>query len=257
MIKIENLCCIYYKDQYSRKKALDALSLTINKGEVVALIGENGAGKTTLLKAVMGLLPITVGQITVAGKNPQEMLGEMAFITEEISSFGHETPQNFAEFLSVLYPNFNMQRFELLVQFFNLEDKKISHMSKGQQTKVEIAIGFSKGAKYIIMDEPFSGKDIFTRKDFLKLMAGTLHEDETIIISTHEIEDIQSFIDRALIMKGGKIIADLNMEELQSRGITLEQKFSELSGYDEEKFNELFLTIERDSDDDDGSGGMK
>jgi ABC-2 type transport system ATP-binding protein len=247
MIEIKNLRFAYRKEKYPGKNALEIENLTVRSGEVVALIGENGTGKTTLLKAIMGLLPLSGGEITVEGKNPAEMLDEMAFITEEISSFGYETPQKFAKFLSGFYSSFDMKRFELLVEFFGIEEKKISRMSRGQQAKAEIAIGFSKGAKYILMDEPFSGKDIFTRKDFLKLMAGTLHEDETIIISTHEIEDIQNFIDRALIIKGGRVIADLNMEELQSGGVTLEQRYSELSGYDEEKFNELFLI----------NGGMK
>ena len=238
MIEIKNLVCKYYTE---KKNAVEIESLTINSGEVVALIGENGAGKTTLLKAVMDLMPKKSGDILIDGKNPQDMLDEMTFITEEGSMFGYETPKKFAQFLAGFYSNFDMKRFDLLIEFFNIEDKKINQMSKGQQARVEIAIGFSKGAKYIIMDEPFFGKDIFTRKDFLKLMAGTLHEDETIIISTHQIEEIQNFIDRALVIKDGKIIGDINMEQLQANGITLEQKFGELLGYNEEKFTELFL----------------
>lgn len=242
MIEIKNLVCKYFSKFYEEKNAVEIKSLTINSGEVVALIGENGAGKTTLLKTIMDLMPKKSGSILIDGKSTQDMLNEMAFITEEGSLFGYETPKMFAEFLAGFYSNFDIKRFELLEKFFNIEEKKINHMSKGQQAKVEIAIGFSKGAKYIIMDEPFFGKDIFTRKDFLKLMAGTLHEDETIIISTHQIEEIQNFIDRALVIKDGRIIADINMEQLQISGITLEQKFGEILGYNEEKFAELFLT---------------
>ena len=239
MIEIKCLACKYNGEQ---KNAVDIEKLVINDGEVVALIGENGAGKTTLLKAIMDLIPIESGSVLIDGKNARDMLNEMAFITEEGSLFGHETPRMLAEFLAGFYSNFDMERFELLIKFFSIEEKKINKMSKGQQAKVEITIGFSKGAKYIIMDDPFSGKDIFTRKDFLKLMAGTLHEDETIIIATHQIEEIQNFIDRALVIKGGRIIADINMEQLQSTGISLEQKLGELLEYDEGKFAELFFT---------------
>jgi len=238
MIEIKNLACKYYKGE---KNAVEIENLTINSGEVVALIGENGAGKTTLLKAIMDLMPKKSGNILIDTKNPKDMLDEMAFITEEGSLFGHETPGKFAEFLAGFYSKFDMERFELLVKFFNIEDKIINKMSKGQQAKVEIAIGFSKGANYIFMDEPFSGKDIFTRKDFLKLMAGTLHKDETIIISTHQIEEIQNFIDRAIVIKDGRIISDINMEQLQSNGISIEQTLGELLEYDEGKFAELFL----------------
>jgi len=115
-------------------------------------------------------------------------------------------------------------------------------MSRGQKSKVEIAAGFSKGAKYILMDEPFLGNDMFTRHDFLKLMISSLRGEETILISTHLINEIENFVDRIVILQMGRIKADFYMDDMKETGKSLKEVLMETTGYDEEWYKKLFDT---------------
>jgi ABC-2 type transport system ATP-binding protein len=122
-----------------------------------------------------------------------------------------------------------------------LEDyKKIKTFSNGQKAKLEISAGFAKRAKYILMDEPFLGKDTLTRRDFLKLMISSLREDETILISTHQLNEIENFIDRAIILRYGLVKADFCMDEIKEQGKSLSDIMMEVTGYDENRYKSLF-----------------
>ncbi len=233
MIELKNV------KKYYGLKALGIMdeSAVINSGEVVGILGENGAGKSTLLKSVMGLLELTSGEILIDGRPPKEMYDKMAFITHEGSFFPHLTPDGYGEFLSGYFKSFDLGRYEKLLKFFELDPRrKIRTFSYGQKAKLEICAGFSKMARYIIMDEPFLGEDIHTRRDFIKLMASSLKTDETILLSTHHIDEIENFIDRAIVLKNGRIKADFYMDDLKSEGRMLSRVLLEISDYDENKY---------------------
>ncbi len=212
-------------------------SAVINSGEIVGILGENGSGKSTLLKLAMGLLELTSGQVLVDGCNPREMYDRMAFITHEGSYFPFMTPYQYGEFLCSYFEKFSWERYKKLISFFELDPRdKIKTFSYGQKAKLEICAGFSKMASYIIMDEPFLGEDIIARKDFIKLMAASIKEDETMLISTHHIDEIENFIDRALILKNGRIKADVLSDDLKMQGKTLAQVIMELADYKDNKY---------------------
>lgn len=216
-------------------------SVTFNTGEIVGILGENGSGKSTMLRMVMGLGELTAGEVLIDGKPPNQMFEEMAFITQEGSYFPYMTPYEYGEFLSQYFRRFNLERYHKLIKFFELEPyKKIKALSFGQKAKLEICAGFSKMAKYIVMDEPFLGEDMFTRRDFIKLMASSLKEEETILISTHHISEIENFIDRALILRYGRIKADFYIDDLKKEGKTLPGVMMELAEYKEDKYKNLF-----------------
>lgn len=216
-------------------------SVTIKTGEIVGVLGENGSGKTTMLKAIMGLLNISYGEILIDHQPVSKQYGKIAYITEEGSYFPNMTPYEYGEFLADFYPLFDIQKYHNLISFFDLGySGKIKTFSKGQKSKLEVSAGFSKGAKYILMDEPFLGKDLFTRKDFLKLMVASLKEDETILISTHMIGEIENFIDRAIILKYGMIKADYYIDDMRSENKTLEDIMADIMGYDENKYKQVF-----------------
>lgn len=101
---------------------------------------------------------------------------------------------------------------------------------------VELAVRFAKRAQYVLMDEPFLGKDAFTRKDFLKLMSGVLHGDETILLATHYLDDVEHFLDRALVLHEGKIADDFLLEELPAAGDTLLDRVGRQCGWDGERY---------------------
>ncbi len=228
MISIENAKLYYNK---KTRPALNIENLTFGEGEVTALLGENGAGKTTLLKALMGILPLNSGRIRIDGEHIRRKLCHLAFITEEGSLFGFARPTEMGKFVEKFYDSFNYKKYELLLDFFEIEDKKINDMSRGQQAKVEIALGFSKGAKYILMDEPFLNKDIFTRHDFLKLMTSSLRENETIVISTHQLDEIEGYIDRAVVLYRGEFRGEIT----ETKGKSLKDELARILCYDEQK----------------------
>ena len=155
----------YYHDSVGIEK----LDLTIADGSVVGLFGANGAGKSTLLRLIAGLISPTSGEVTIDGRAPAKSRERIAYMTEAGSWFPGLGVEEHADFLEDFYPYFDRERYFKIAEFFELPfNKKARAMSKGQRAKLETAIGFSKGAELLLLDEPFLGKDIFSRSDFLK-----------------------------------------------------------------------------------------
>lgn len=218
---------------------LKEVSFRAEKGEIIGVLGANGVGKSTLLKLLCGILTPRSGSITMDGKPLAEMQGQIAFISEAGSFLKELTPQQYGAFLQDFFPAFDMAYYEKLVDFFGLENKPIKRMSKGQKAKAEVAAGMAKRTQIIVMDEPFIGKDMFTRQDFMQALAGALTGEETIFITTHEIDEIENFIDRAWILQDGGIAADVAMDALRSEGKSLSGLMKEITGYREGGFARL------------------
>lgn len=215
-------------------------SLTINNGEIVGILGGNGSGKTTLLKSIMGIGEIQNGSITLEGRPVTEQYDHIAFITEEGSFLPDLTPNQYADFLAGFYYKFDRKHYDKLISFYGLEpERKIKTFSKGQKLMLEISAGFSKSAKYMLLDEPFQGKDIFTRKDFLKLMVSNLKSDQTVLLTTHLIEEIEHVIDRAIILHKGRIKADFYIDDMREQGKSISDVMSEVSGYKGNRYKEV------------------
>lgn len=216
-------------------------SVTIPTGEIVGILGENGSGKTTLLKAIMGLGELQNGEIRIDGRPVGEQYERMAFITEEGSFFPNMTPYENMQFLADYYPGFQTERYQKLLKYFQIPaHEKARTLSKGQKAKLEVCIGFSKNAKYILMDEPFLGNDVFTRRDFLKLMITSLKSEETILIATHLVDEIEHVIDRAIILRYGRVKAELTMDEIHQEGKNLEEILLDVIGYKEDRYKQFF-----------------
>lgn len=243
MIELQNAEKLYGHTRAQREKdgkGFQTISLTIPDGQIVGLFGENGAGKSTLLRSIAGISDLTNGTILLDGSSVQEHYEEIAFITGEGSYFPSMTPTQYGQFLSEFFPRFSQKRYQKLMDFFEIDpEQSISKMSTGQRAKVEVAAGISKRAKYLLMDEPFLGKDLFTRQDFLRLMAGSLRGEETIILTTHNIEEVESFIDRAVILHKGRISADAMMDDVRQGGETLVDLLQRSTGHDPQKYKSL------------------
>ncbi len=232
---------IKLKKQYEEKVALAQVNLKIEDSQVIGILGENGAGKTTLLKCLAGLTDYE-GEIRYEDVTTiKERSAKIAYMTEEGSYFPFMTALENALFLEDFYECFDLERFKKLCEFLDLPMKqKARTLSKGQKAKLEIALGFSKGAKYLLLDEPFLGNDIFTRRNFLKMMCDSLIQNETIVIATHLIDEIENFIDRAVLIRKGDIIEDVMVEELHERGENLEVLMKKAFEYDEERYRKIF-----------------
>ena len=199
--------------------ALDGIDLTIGPGEIVGLFGENGAGKTTLMKCVLGLLRYQ-GTITLDGAPiTTRNIARLSFATCEHSYFPALTAKAHRAFYQEHFPNFRAKRFEALMDFFQLPmGKAIRGFSTGQKNQFEVILALSQGADYILMDEPFAGNDIFNREDFYKVLLGILEPEESILLSTHLLEEVQHFIGRAVLLHQGKVAGHVTTLELEEQG---------------------------------------
>ncbi len=227
MIEIKNLT-----KKYFGKTALDGVSLKIGRGEIIGLFGENGAGKTTLIKSVLGLLSFS-GEVTIDGEIISAgNISRLSFATSEHSFFPNLSAAGHAEFYREHFLRFNEKRFKGLMEFFELPmNKRIRNFSMGQKNQFEVILALSQGAEYIFMDEPFAGSDLFNREDFYKVLLGILEPDETVVLSTHLIEEVAGFIGRAVLIHKGKIIGDSEMEELETEGKSLAAYVKETYNY--------------------------
>lgn len=220
MITITNLS----KQYPGGNQALCDVNLSFPRGEIVGVFGENGAGKTTLMKCLFrfhsyqGTIMLDGQPITHAN------IETLSFATCEHSFFPLLNAQEHRDFYARNFPKFRGKRFDALIDFFQLPTTRhIGAFSVGQQNQFEVICALSQGADYIIMDEPFAGNDVFNREDFYKVLLGILEPQETVILSTHLLEEVSQFIGRAVLMHKGQVIQDVSIEQLQEQGMTLMQ----------------------------------
>lgn len=204
---------------YGRKQALKDVNLKLPQGEIIGLFGENGAGKTTLMKSILRFVRYK-GEIALDGEpiSPAN-IARISFATSEHSFFPGLTPKGHKEFYEQHFPKFSKKRFESLMEFFELPmNRPLRTFSTGQKNQFEVILALSQGADYILMDEPFAGNDIFNREDFYKVLLGILEPHETVLLSTHLIEEVAGFIGRAILIRRGEIVGDVSVMELEEEG---------------------------------------
>ena len=198
-------------------RALDDVSFSLPRGEIVGLLGENGAGKTTLLRCILGLVRFR-GAVTLDG----QPLTRGDLVKLSFASFPSLTPQAHRDFYAAHFPAFRHNRYAALMDFFALPaHRPVGKLSTGQQNQFEVILALCQGADYILMDEPFAGNDVFNREDFYRLLLGLLEPGETIVLSTHLLEEVQHFISRAVLLDRGTIAGDVTTGELEERGESL------------------------------------
>ena len=217
---------------YGGKTALNQVSLTLGRGEIVGLFGENGAGKTTLMKCILGYLRYE-GEILLDGSPiDQKNIAELSFATSEHSFFPNLSPAAHRDFYRLHFPKWRQKRFAGLMEFFELPmGKALKHFSTGQKNQFEVILSLCQGADYILMDEPFAGNDVFNREDFYKVLLGILEPEETVFLSTHLLEEVGHFISRAVLLRRGEIAGDVSVMTLEEEGKTLMEFVKETYRY--------------------------
>ena len=226
MLEIKNLT-----KTYGGKTALQDVNITLPRGEIIGLFGENGAGKTTLMKSILGFHSY-LGEITLDGAPiSTKNIAKISFATSEHSFFPNLTPAAHRDFYKEHFPAFSDKRFKGLMDFFELPmHKALRQFSMGQKNQFEVILSLCQGADYILMDEPFAGNDVFNREDFYKVLLGILEPHETVLLSTHLIEEVSDFVGRAILIRHGNVVGDITTAELEEKGITL-------MGYIKETYN--------------------
>ncbi len=216
MIEITNLTF-----GYGKKALFHNLNLSLKAGHIYGLLGKNGAGKSTLLKNIAGLVFPTDGTCKVNGYTSKnrlpDFLQELFFVPEDIF-MPSVSARQFADSTGHFYPNFdNMQFNKILAEFDVPDNKPLTQLSFGQQKKVMIAFGISTNTSLLIMDEPTNGLDIPSKAQFRKIMAGGLTEDRCIIISTHQVRDLDNLIDSILVLHDQKIVVNTGMDDIAEK----------------------------------------
>ena len=217
MIELKNVTKLY-----PGARALQNVSLQLPRGEIVGLFGENGAGKTTLMKSILGFINYN-GQITLDGEPiTRKNIAKLSFATSEHSFFPALNAKAHREFYAAHFETFSHKRFQGLMEFFNLPaNKPVGSFSTGQKNQFEVILALSQGADYILMDEPFAGNDVFNREDFYRVLLGILEPHETVLLSTHLIEEVSDFIGRAILLNRGTVVGDVTASELEEQGKSL------------------------------------
>ncbi len=244
MLEIKNL----NKKYGSGKVALKSVNLTLPSGQIVGLFGENGAGKTTMMKSILGFLKYD-GEITLDGeKITHKNIARISFATSEHSFFPALTPEGHKEFYKEHFDTFREKRFSALMKFFELPmRRRVGSFSTGQKNQFEVLLALSQGADYILMDEPFAGNDVFNREDFYKVLLGILEPAETVLLSTHLIEEVADFIGRAVLLHKGEIIGDLSLDEIEESEKSLIEIIKETYRYRADRVGKAIARMEEES----------
>ena len=214
MIKIGNLSFGYRK----KKLLFENLNLQLNGGHVYGLLGKNGAGKSTLLKVITGLVFPLSGKCEIDGieasKRLPETLQHLYLLPEEI----YVPSVSIAEFVrdtSPFYPRFNTGQFEKYLDEFQVPlASKLKDLSFGQQKKVMIAFAVATNTRLLVMDEPTNGLDIPSKAQFRKIVASAFDEERCIIISTHQVRDLDNLIDTLVVVHHNKIVLNKTLDEI-------------------------------------------
>lgn len=213
MIAVNNLHFSYHK-----KKVFNGLTLTLEPGHIYGLLGKNGTGKSTLLRNISGLLFPDSGSIMVNGEIPGQrrpsFLQDLFIVPEEFY-LPDITPVKLIRYQAPFYPAFSEEQFRRFLNEFEIpSDHTIQNMSYGQRKKTLISFGLACNTSVLLMDEPTNGLDIMSKSQFRKVIAGALDEKKCVVISTHQVKDLENLIDRVTIIDEGKILFDQTIENI-------------------------------------------
>lgn len=217
MIQIKDLNFVY-----PRQEALFSnLSVQLEAGSITGLLGKNGAGKTSLLKLLSGLLLPQSGEISVMdhtpGKRQVSFLNDVFLVPEEFT-FPAITIGDYLKAYAPFYPKFDQGRMKDTLDEFDLQyENNLSRLSHGQKKKFLIAFALSTRCRLLVLDEPTNGLDIPSKLLFRKILAGSLEENQLVIISTHQVKDVENLIDKILILDNGKVIFQESVQEISQK----------------------------------------
>ena len=216
MIRIENLGF-----SYGDKVVLNNISMSLEKGRIYGLLGENGVGKTTLLTLLCGLKNVKKGNIDIDGHNPYKrepsFLSSQYFLSDEVAPV-NMTASDYAKNHGKFWENFDLAKFNELMTIFETDNnQKMNTMSFGQLKKTYIAFALACNTRYLFMDEPTNGLDIPSNAQFRKAVTKYTSEDSTILISTHQVRDLENIIDPIIILDRLDVLLNATLEEISDK----------------------------------------
>ena len=214
ILEIKNLI-----KKYHTKNVIDNISISVDSGKIIGLLGPNGSGKTTLIKLLAGLLTATSGDISIDGKR-------IGIETKAIVSFLPDRPyfanwmkvHDVLAFFSDFYMDFVMKKAMEMLELLNIGvNDRIKTMSKGTKEKLNLILVMSRDAKLYLLDEPIGGVDPAARDYILKTIISNYSEDSSVIITTHHIADVEKILDDVIFLNNGKIELNSAVEDLREK----------------------------------------
>lgn len=226
LLKITNVT-----KKYHHFKALNNVSMTLESGKIIGLLGPNGSGKTTLIKIINGLLKDYEGEVLVDGKNVGiDSRKIISYLPDENYFQDWMYIKDVLSIFSDLYEDFDKENCLTLMNRFKLDkEMKIKEMSKGMKEKFQLSLVMSRKAKLYILDEPIAGVDPAAREVILDVILNNYEEDALVLISTHLISDLETIFDDVVFLKDGEIVLHQSTEDLRlERKQSIDEAFREV-----------------------------
>ena len=221
---------------YDRALGLDHLSLQLEPGRIVGLLGPNGSGKTTLLKIANGLLTPSSGQLLIDGKAPgPDTRRLVSYLPERTYLPDWMTARQVIGFFADFYTDFDSAAaFDMLQRLGVLADAKLKTLSKGTKEKVQLILVMSRRTRLYLLDEPIGGVDPATRDYIIHTILTNFNPDSTLLISTHLIADVERILDDVVFISRGQLVLHQSVDQIrQERGCSVDDLFREVFRYAE------------------------
>ena len=223
--------CQSLTKKYGNFYALSNLDLTLEKGQIVGLLGPNGSGKTTLIKLINGLLTPTAGQVMIRQMAPSPATKKIVSYLPERSYINpHMKVPDILKYFATFYEDFSMETASGMLRDLEIDPSmRLRALSKGTKEKVQLILVMSRDAQLYILDEPIGGVDPAARDYILRMILKNYNEDATLLISTHLITDIENILDRVLFIQNGQLALNASVDEIRTdRGKSVDSLFREV-----------------------------
>ena len=223
--------CKELSKNYGGVPALDRVSLSIEPGHIVGLLGPNGSGKTTLIKLANGLLTPTGGEILVCGMKPgKESHALVSYLPERTCIPLWMTTRQLLDFYQDFYADFRRDAAEEMLQHLNIRmTQRVKQMSKGTREKVQLIMVMSRAASLYLLDEPIGGVDPATRDYILSTIIGNYNPEAAVVISTHLIADVEKVLDEVIFINQGQLMLQSSVDQIrEEKGMSVDELFREV-----------------------------
>ena len=228
MVQCKNLT-----KKYGSKVALRDATLHIYPGNIYALLGPNGSGKTTFMKILGDLTKQSSGEVLFEGKPLSiQSRKDIAYLPTESQAYPFMTVGDYGKYHKSFFPEFQEEEYKRMLEEMDISLKlPFKALSTGMDKKARIAATLARNAKLVLLDEPFNGVDLLAREEIEKMILEVMAEDKIILLSSHLVEEVESYVNIALFFSEGKLIATEDVEGLRSdRGMALSDRYRELFG---------------------------
>jgi len=227
----EILCCTNLSKSYGKVRALDDVTITLEGGKIIGLLGPNGSGKTTLIKLINGLLTPDSGSLTICGNKPGvKTREEVAYLPDCIYLNNWMRVEQIVSYFQDFYADFRPElAYEMLERLGISRQQRLKTLSKGNKEKVCLILTMSRNAKLYVLDEPIAGVDPAARDYVISTIINNYNPEAAVLISTHLISDIEQVLDEVIFLNKGKVELQASVDRIrEEKGMSVDEMFREV-----------------------------